>query len=52
MPMMYWLGHYYATFIQNGHYSQSERTRDEKIIQEADIVFDVGGIYDPNSRTI
>ena len=26
------------------------RTRDEKIIKEADFVFDVGGIYDPNSN--
>lgn len=34
-------------FHPQGNQVTLERTRDEKIIQEADIVFDVGGIYDP-----
>ena len=34
-------------FHPNGSSFTLERTRDETIIQVADIVFDVGGIYDP-----
>lgn len=34
-------------FHPNGSLFTLERTRDDTIIQSADIVFDVGGIYDP-----
>lgn len=34
-------------FLPQGNQLTLERTRDENIIQEADIVFDVGGIYNP-----
>ena len=34
-------------FHPNGSLFTLERTRDENIIEAADIVFDVGGIYDP-----
>ena len=36
-------------FHPNGHAFKLNRTRDENII-EADIVFDVGGIYDPRTE--
>jgi uncharacterized UPF0160 family protein len=34
-------------FHPEGHLFRIKRTRDVRIIQEADIVFDVGGIYNP-----